>query len=129
MSAVQRRVRKNACKLFSVKLYTSGNVQSASNRAIRIVRFLHLTSPSDVVTSQSLATFKERLKYFCSVTPLTTIDFVACLCSHLGLRWAKILSNLLTYLLYSVYVYIMNTSNMAASYYVNEVTTPLNNVT
>jgi len=33
--------------------------------------------------AQSLATFMERLKHYCSVTPLTTIDFVTCLCSRL----------------------------------------------
>jgi len=53
--------------------------------------------PDDVVTSQSLATFKERLKLFVqTVTPLTTIDFVTCLCSHLGLRKANVVE--LTYL-------------------------------
>jgi len=31
--------------------------------------------------------------FLLKVTPLTTIDFVTCLCSRLGLRQVKILSN------------------------------------
>jgi len=79
-------------------------LRTSGDRAFGVAA-LHLWNslPADVATSQSLATFKERLKHFCSNSH-TTDDhrLVTCLCSYLGLRQAKycrIYLGLLTYLI------------------------------